>query len=483
MNGYGSEEWGWAVSGEGMPGRDREGDVAFDFERDLVCTVDSVGYFTSLNAGWGRLLGWTKEELTSRPFADFIHASDRQRTWEQVARAMGPDRPAVEFESRFKARGGGWRWLRWNVGSDGEAWFAVVFDVTEEKETERRLRQLLTGDRLLAYAQPILDQGRRVVAQEELLVRMRDEDVAARVMQPAEFVPDAERMGLIGLVDRWMVSQALAMAIRGRRMEVNLSAHSIHDAAFVAELEESVRNAGPSATNLVFEITQRTALNDPEVALEFTQRLAPLGCQFALDDFGVDLGSLASLGSMPVSFLKIDSSLVRQVVQTPEDQAMIRGIVAIARELRVQTVAEGIEDHATLELLHGFGVDYAQGYLIGRPAPLAHAGPRPAYIPASLPPAAPARRLGRGMEPAAPVSARRGRGTALAVACLVGSALALGAVQLAPDSRSGSLSHSPTAGVVAPMPPSLSGPLNRAEIRNPAASAFGGSPQRRPGSR
>jgi PAS domain S-box-containing protein len=461
-----------------MPGQVREGDVAFDFERDLVCTVDSVGYFTSLNAGWERLLGWTKEELTSRPFADFIHGEDRRGTWEQIARAMGPDRPAVEFEARFRAPGGSWRWLRWNVGSDGETWFAVVFDVTEEKKTERHLRELLTGDHLLAYAQPVLDQGRRVVAQEELLVRMRDEDAAARVMQPAEFVPDAERLGLIGLVDRWMVSQAVAMAMRGRRMEVNLSAHSIHDQAFVAELEQAVRYAGPSAANLVFEITQRTALDDPEGAREFTQRLAPLGCQFALDHFGLDSGSLASLGSMPVSFLKIDSSLVRQVVQTPEDQAMIRGIVAIARELRVHTVAEGIEDHATLELLHGCGIDYSQGYLIGRPAPLASAGPRPAYIPADLRAVPPPRRSERGTQPAARAASRRAAATVLAVACLAGSALTLGAVQLVPDSGGDSMNAA-----AAPVPPSMSGPIDRAEIQNPAASVFGDGPQRRPGPR
>jgi EAL domain-containing protein (putative c-di-GMP-specific phosphodiesterase class I) len=310
---------------------------------------------------------------------------------------------------------------------------------------------------------------------------MRDEDVGARVLQPAEFVPDAERLGLIGLVDRWMVSQAVAMAMRGRRMEVNLSAQSIHDQAFVAELEQAVRYAGPSAANLVFEIKQRAALDDPESAREFARRLAPLGCQFALDDFGVDSTSLASLGSMPVSFLKIDSSLVRHVVQTPEDQAMIRGIVAVARELRVQTVAEGIEDRATLELLNGFGVDYAQGYLIGRPAPLASAAPRPAYIPADLPSAAPPRRLGRGTQAAARLrrpAPRRAAATMLAVACLGGAALGLAAGQLVPDSGGGSINAE-----AAPMPPSMSGPIDRAEIQNPAASVFGGSPQRRPGSR
>src|SRR6266511_1414901 len=226
----------WSVSHE------RGEALRFDIERDLLCTVDADGYFTSLNAGWERILGWTREELMSRPLIDFVHPADRERTLEESSKVSRPDYQVVDFENRYRAKGGGWRWLRWSARSDGSTWFAVAFDVTEKKESERRLRRVLTGDHLLAYSQPIMEQRRGTVVQEELLVRMRVPHDG--VLAPAEFLPEAERIGLIGLVDRWMVSKGVAMAMRGRRTEVNLSALSIGDQAFAAELEELVRGAG-----------------------------------------------------------------------------------------------------------------------------------------------------------------------------------------------------------------------------------------------
>ena len=353
---------------------------AFDIERDLICTADAKGRFSSLNSAWERLLGWTREELMSRPFIDFVHPADRERTVAESEKLTRLDYEVVNFENRYRARGGGWRWLRWSARSDGETWFAVALDVTDEKERERRLRATLDDDHLLAYSQPILDQRRGDVVQEELLVRMQgplDDDEsppssgAGAVISPSEFLPDAERCGLIGLVDRWMVDRGVAMASLGRRSEVNLSARSVGDQAFAGELEESIARAGRSAGNLILEITETAALEDIDAALDFADRLTRLGCRFALDDFGTGFSSLTYLRLLPVSYLKIDSSFVRNVANDRDDQAMVRGIVAIARELGLLTVAEGIEDPAALELVRSYGVDFAQGYLIGRPAPLA----------------------------------------------------------------------------------------------------------------
>ena len=109
----------------------------------------------------------------SRPFVDFVHPADRERTSPRRPRCARNGSRVVHFENRYRARGGDWRWLRWSTRSDGEAWFAVAFDITERKETEQRLRGLLTDDHLVAYTQPILDQRRGTVAQEELLVRLR----------------------------------------------------------------------------------------------------------------------------------------------------------------------------------------------------------------------------------------------------------------------------------------------------------------------
>src|ERR687885_813841 len=121
---------------------------AFDIAHDLLCTADANGHFTSLNTGWERVLGWTRDELMSRPFIDFVHPADREATLAQALKLTRHDYEIVNFENRYRARGGEWRWLRWSARSDGETWFAVAFDVTEEKETERRLRETLTDDHL-----------------------------------------------------------------------------------------------------------------------------------------------------------------------------------------------------------------------------------------------------------------------------------------------------------------------------------------------
>ncbi len=349
----------------------RAGEFGFHIERDLLCTVNSDGYFTSLNTGWERVLGWTRDELMSRPITDFIHPADRDRTVAEMSKVTHADYEVVNFENRYRSRGGGWRWLRWSARADGETWFAVAFDITHEKEIETRLRGVLTDEHLLAYSQPILDHRRGKIVQEELLVRMRGTNGSKDVLLPAEFLPDAERCGLIGLVDRWMAAHAVALSRRGRRAEVNLSAVSIGDEEFTSRLEGWIDRAGVNPANLVFEITETAALEQLDAAVDFAERLTRLGCQFALDDFGTGFGSLTHLRLLPVHYLKIDTSFVRDVASSREDQAMVRGIVAIARELDVLTVAEGIEDGPTLELVTELGVDYAQGFHIARPAPVA----------------------------------------------------------------------------------------------------------------
>ena len=358
------------MSADWIMDEDRDAGLRFDFQRDLLCTADASGRFTSLSGGWERLLGWSTEELMARPYVDFVHPADRARTLEQAAQVTTAGHEIVRFENRYRARGGDWRWLRWSARSDGDAWFAVATDVTDRKQMEQRWAGLLNDEHLLAYTQPIRDPRRGTTAQEELLVRLRAPENGADVITPAEFLPEVERCGLIGMVDRWMVAQGVALAGRGRPAEVNLSALSIGDEDTTTELEEMIGRAGPSAGDLILEITETAAIEHLDAAREFADRLTRLGCRFALDDFGTGFASLTYLRRLPVHYLKIDTTFITGLAASPEDQAMVRGIVAIARELGLLTVAEGIEDEATLSLLCDYGVDYAQGYLIGRPVPL-----------------------------------------------------------------------------------------------------------------
>jgi PAS domain S-box-containing protein len=344
-------------------------DQGFRIERDLLCTADAGGRFTSLNAAWERVLGWSREELMERPFLDFLHPDDVAATAKEMRKLVTRDYELVDFENRYRSKHGGWRWLRWSARSDGETWFAVAFDVTERKHLEEELRASLTADRLLAYSQPIIDGRSGRIVQQELLARLRGTGEDG-VIAPIEFVPDAEACGLIGLVDRWMTKQAIAVAGAGGWAELNLSAVSIGDPRLTEELIEDLRRAGRDADRLVFEITETAALEHFDAALEFGERVLALGCHLALDDFGTGFGSLSYLRRLPFRFLKIDSSFVRDLPRSPNDQALVRSVVAIARELRLETVAEGVEDEATLRLLREYGVDRAQGYLFGHPRPV-----------------------------------------------------------------------------------------------------------------
>ena len=201
-------------------------------------------------------------------------------------------------------------------------------------------------------------------------MRMRAPEDPQRILPPAEFLPRAERLGLVSLVDRSMASLGLEMATRGRRAAVNLSASSLPDPSFMAEIEHAVQYTGRYAANLVFEITETVALEHLDVASEFAQRLNALGVAFALDDFGTGLGSLTELRSLPIQFLKIDALFVQNAIASPRDRAMVSGIVALARQLGMRTVAEGIEDAGTLKVIGDCGVDYAQGFFLGAPVPI-----------------------------------------------------------------------------------------------------------------
>lgn len=354
----------------------------FKIDRDLLATVDSNGYFTSLNTAWERVLGWSRQELMSRPMLDFVHPDDRERTARESEKVDLPDYEVLDFENRYRTKGGGWVWLRWSARSDGDTWFTVAYDVSEKKATEARLRGLLTSENLLAYSQPILEAYGGRLVQEELLARVRPPGESRMVLLPEGFVPAAERFGLIGLVDREMLARGVRLAAHGRHAEINLSAQSICDEELARSLERILSYSDEAAERIVLEVTESDAIRHLDAAEEFAQRMVRLGCRFALDDFGTGYGSLTYLRRLPVQFLKIDTTFVRDLAHSRADQAMVRSIVAIAREFGLRTVAEGVEDGLALQLLRDYGVHNVQGYLMGRPRPLSGSGATPAQPPA-----------------------------------------------------------------------------------------------------
>ena len=242
-----------------------------------------------------------------------------------------------------------------------------------------RLRAAIKDGLLVAHRQPILDLASRTVSQYELLVRMADEH--GNLTLPGSFLPTAERTGMVCEIDRFMVGTAIDLIAASDApvsYEVNLSARTLADATLAMELADLVRDSGIDPSLLVFEITETAAIANIQVAREFAIALRELGCRFALDDFGAGFASFYYLKHMPLDYLKIDGDFIRGLPDSPTDQIVVQHMAAIATSLGMSTIAEFVEDAETLNMLAAFGIDNAQGYLIGRPEPVSSRPPVPA---------------------------------------------------------------------------------------------------------
>jgi diguanylate cyclase (GGDEF)-like protein/PAS domain S-box-containing protein len=229
------------------------------------------------------------------------------------------------------------------------------------------IRAALDEQRLTLHGQAIVPAGGGGGRRYELLLRMVGRDGA--LIAPGQFIPAAEQFGMMPELDRWVIGQAVKLARGGMAVEVNLSGASLGDCQIRQTVEDAVA-AGVRPDLLTFEVTETAAARNIDDARSFAEQLKRLGCAFALDDFGTGFGSLVYLKNLPVSQLKIDMEFVRDVVHSPADQRLVRAIVQMAEPLGLKTVAEGVEDQATLELVRELGVDFVQGFGIHRPEPL-----------------------------------------------------------------------------------------------------------------
>jgi EAL domain-containing protein (putative c-di-GMP-specific phosphodiesterase class I) len=230
----------------------------------------------------------------------------------------------------------------------------------------RRIRDAIDHDRVVLYTQPIISVATREVVQHELLLRMLDED--GELILPLEFLPTAERHGLIVELDAWVVSQAVELAAQGEPVDVNLSAASIGNPEILNHIERELGRYNVDPSKLVFETTEAALMKNAEHGEPFATRLTELGCGLAIDDFGPVDGSLTNVERYSPHYLKIDMEFVRQVAGSATAQQVVKDIVALAAEVGQKTIAEGVEDEPTLVVLGALGVDFAQGFHIGRPA-------------------------------------------------------------------------------------------------------------------
>jgi PAS domain S-box-containing protein len=268
----------------------------------------------------------------------------------------------------------------------GETRVVVTHEnITERKAEERlmavdldklawvgRIEEALTQDRFVLHAQPILELASGRIVQRELLLRMRHSEAsgASGLVAPAYFLPVAEEFGLITKIDRWVIDRAAELAATGLPVELNVSGRSISDPRLVDYIKSAIERTGADPQMMVFEITETTLVDDDISARAFVARLHGLGCKVALDDFGTGYGGFTYLKQLPIDFLKIDIEFVSDLLHNPASRTVVQAIVKLAQGFGLKTVAEGVEDNATLEALLELRVDYAQGYFIGRPAAL-----------------------------------------------------------------------------------------------------------------
>jgi diguanylate cyclase (GGDEF)-like protein len=239
------------------------------------------------------------------------------------------------------------------------------------------LHEALAADRFALFAQPILPlNGDHTEPRFEFLLRMVNAN--SELLPPEKFLSAAERYQLLPAIDRWVIKNALgalsaqADSLRGRsmRFSINVSGASIASEDFLDFLQGAIGDSGLPPEILCFELTETSAVSNLARAEQLMQRLRGFGCSFALDDFGTGLSSLAYLKALPVSVLKIDGAFVRDAGTNQRTESMVRAIAQLARTMGMETVAEYVETDELRTRMTALGVDYGQGFAIGRPVPI-----------------------------------------------------------------------------------------------------------------
>jgi len=237
-----------------------------------------------------------------------------------------------------------------------------------------QIESALETDRFVLHAQPILAMAAQSDRRYELLLRMVGED--GDLIPPGTFLDVAERNGLAGRIDRWVVSHAVTLLAEQQRrghdisFEVNLSATSVTDSDMLEFIAATISQSGVKPGKLIFEITETAAIVNVGQAKAFVQGLRDIGCEFAIDDFGAGFASFYYLKHLAFDYLKIDGEFIQGLATSATNQLVVRSVADIARGLGQRTIAEFVDEPSTLKLLDEYGIDYAQGFFTGRPQPI-----------------------------------------------------------------------------------------------------------------
>lgn len=240
-----------------------------------------------------------------------------------------------------------------------------------------RIKNAIDQNQFVIACQPIVDTQTKKVVRQEVLLRLRGED--GNIIHPSGFLPSAERFGLMRSIDKWVIENAIE--ILGRQLKskpqthysINLSAKTLEDSTMFEVITQAMEKHSVNPKNVTFEITENTAIANMASVVDFLNKIRELGCQTALDDFGVGYSSFAYLKDLPVDLVKIDGSFVRNMQKDVLQYAMVRSMNDVAHALGKLTVAEYVENADCLSKLQDIGVDYVQGYYVGKPGIIPYA--------------------------------------------------------------------------------------------------------------
>ncbi|HBP46279.1 bifunctional diguanylate cyclase/phosphodiesterase [Pseudomonas sp.] len=246
-------------------------------------------------------------------------------------------------------------------------------DLAHQRQIQliRDLRSAASDGQLQLYYQPKMDIRSGHVRQAEALLRWQHPELG--MVSPAEFIPLAERTGSMFLLTGWVIEEGIRQLAEWNRkglhmqLSLNISAEDLHGENLLMTVERLLKRYQLSAEQLIFEITESTAMRDPEHSLNVLEKLRDGGISLSVDDFGTGYSSLAHLKRLPVQELKIDQSFIRNLDETSEDAVIVRSTIEMSHNLGLKVVAEGVEYQHTLELLERWHCDTAQGFLISRP--------------------------------------------------------------------------------------------------------------------
>ncbi len=257
---------------------------------------------------------------------------------------------------------------------------ALLAQRRSEVQWVTRLNDAFTHDRFRLFGQPIIPLGSGSGHHEEVLIRIASQDET--LILPGAFIPAAERYDLMASLDRWVITHVcrhIEKENSGARdgnasgfdripamYSINLSGMSLNDDGMFDHIVHQFSEHGVEPRQICFEITETAIIANLPKAQDFMARCRQLGCLFSLDDFGSGLSSFAYLRSLPVDFLKIDGVFVRDIANNRIHRAMVKAINEVGHEMGIRTVAEYVEDDLTLDVIRQLGVDYAQGYAVGR---------------------------------------------------------------------------------------------------------------------